>query len=264
MSRLDDAVDSRLREIREVVRSGATEMTGRVQLIDEGGGVKYAKRYGGGMSIMYPEIGRTRYAPGQWAAAVERGKGKIYRTIRTATRDELSKTISEPRRRRPEKPTVPPHDSLTKKCKTCGVPHGKSGHRFHGKGALARTHLFSFGSNPKGCCVKKNAGEGRKFLFHGSFTSLLAARRKESTVKNGFIIKRGNRYQVLSSYARRNPVSNKSQLTKIYGKVLRIEAQKTGAHHCDAECRKCGHRYFHDFKVKPSMYGLPDGTLWIK
>jgi hypothetical protein len=52
--------------------------------------------------------------------------------------------------------------------------------------------------------------------------------------------------------------------TKIYGKVLRIEAQKTGRHFCDAECKRAGHKYYHDFRVKPTMYGLPNGDILIK
>ena len=67
-----------------------------------------------------------------------------------------------------------------------------------------------------------------------------------------------NKLRVLQR--KRNP----GQATKIYGKVLRIEAQKTGKHHCDAECKRCGHRYYHDFRVKASMYGLPDGSILIK
>jgi len=57
---------------------------------------------------------------------------------------------------------------------------------------------------------------------------------------------------------------NTPRMTRIYGKVLRIEAQKTGKHNCDAACVKAQHRYYHDFKVKPSMYGLPNGDLLIK
>lgn len=60
-------------------------------------------------------------------------------------------------------------------------------------------------------------------------------------------------------FPQRNP-----PLTRIYGKVLRVEAQKTGKHVCDSGCKKAGHRYFHVFKVSPSMYGLPDGSLLIK
>lgn len=51
------------------------------------------------------------------------------------------------------------------------------------------------------------------------------------------------------------------KVVKIYGKVLRIEAQKTGPHRCDAECRKCRHKYFHDFKAPARMLGLSPGDV---
>lgn len=49
----------------------------------------------------------------------------------------------------------------------------------------------------------------------------------------------------------------------IYGNVQTIYAQKTQSHICDDECKKHGHRYFHDFHSKPKMYGLPNGDLLI-
>lgn len=61
-----------------------------------------------------------------------------------------------------------------------------------------------------------------------------------------------------------NPKSLKNpRLVKIYGRVERINAQKTQPHICDAGCKKFNHRYFHDFKPGAQMYGLPNGDILI-
>jgi len=56
---------------------------------------------------------------------------------------------------------------------------------------------------------------------------------------------------------------SRRKLTKIYGKVHRIMAEKSQQHICDAACKRAGHRYFHDFKTKPEMYGLVNGDILI-
>ncbi len=144
MTRLDQATDARMREIRDMVRSGATEMTGKTRREYEGG--KIVGRFGGGMSIMYPEL-KHAGSPAVVARAVERGRGKVYQRVRREVRRELSKYIRESRRHT-ERPVVPAHAAMTKKCKVCKVAHGKGQHRFHGEGSYHSTHLFSFGGNP--------------------------------------------------------------------------------------------------------------------
>lgn len=58
--------------------------------------------------------------------------------------------------------------------------------------------------------------------------------------------------------SKRNP-----PLTKIYGHLLEIRAQKTGNHICDTGCKRVNHCYIHKFTTKPAIYGSPDGTTLI-
>jgi hypothetical protein len=60
---------------------------------------------------------------------------------------------------------------------------------------------------------------------------------------------------------RKNPNEDE---TLIYGRLMRIEAQKTQPHRCDAACRRARHQYFHDFKKGSEIWGLPDGSLVVR
>ena len=255
MSRLEDQALYRMYLLLEMVLSGATEMTGRARREYEGG--KVVGRFGGGMTKMFPELDRLGMSPSTAAAAISKGRGKTFERIRSEfERQLIARGEARESIRREPKKTVRPHKAKTAKCKRCGQMHSKAAHRSHGKGAFHRTHLFSFGDSVK----KENFGRGKAFTFHGSYTSKLMARKKERQIPGSFIEERNGRYYVLKPKRIRNP----KKLVVIYGRVLRIEAQKVGPHHCDAECKRCNHCYVHDFRTKPTMYGQADGSLLIK
>ena len=52
--------------------------------------------------------------------------------------------------------------------------------------------------------------------------------------------------------------------TTIYGRLMRIEAQKTQKHNCDAACKEADHMYYHDFKRGTKVIGMPDGSLIMR
>ncbi len=66
----------------------------------------------------------------------------------------------------------------------------------------------------------------------------------------------------LWGFSKRNPSEKLG--TVIYGRVLMIQAQKTGPHRCDPECARCNHSYYHEFKSHAVMYGLPNGDILIR
>lgn len=142
-SRLDQSVDARLREMADVFETHRG-LTGKAKR-DTSGAV--VGRFRGSLAA-YPEVAHTGYQPGQIAKAIRRGKGVVYRRVRADVRRGLEPYFPKERKRYPERPTVPPHERLTKKCQVCGLYHGKGQHRFHGEGSFHQTHLFSF--NPRG------------------------------------------------------------------------------------------------------------------
>lgn len=109
---------------------------------------------------------------------------------------------------------------------------------------------------------KKNAGRGRAFYFLGSAKSKLAARRLEAKHPGAFIHEKDGRYYVLKPKKIR---TNPSNAIPIYGRVLRIEAEKTWPHEYGGKESSPSQKYFHEFTTKNAMiYGLPDGSLLIK
>ncbi len=343
MTRLDSAVDARLSEIRDMARSGVTERTGKSSRFQTEYGEERGRRIGG-MMAAYPEIERLGDSPKVVAAAIDRGKGKVYRRVRYAVASEMEKYFPRSRKRSPEKPTVPAHARLTKKCKTCGVMHGKGGHRFHGKGSFHQTHLFAFNPPVKirycSTADTEHKKSVRQFAHTGHYANTICLARsfkqlpanfrkgilahemghlhygkKRHTEKDAdkvFGVTRRN-YGPAKRLEYKNPRS--VGLTKIYGNVTRIflasghydlrrsprmfglpggeiwitwgnpanyprdpdnalvsrrygrvkeiQAQKTHKHRCDAGCKEMQHKYYHPFEEPNMLYQLRDGSLLV-
>jgi hypothetical protein len=90
---VDQSVDARLEAIRDSQRGGATEMTGKTRrsYVDEDNPFDVGAvsgRFGGGFlkSFGLEKVGNT---PAEIAAAVERGKGKIYDRVRKVVREQV-------------------------------------------------------------------------------------------------------------------------------------------------------------------------------
>ena len=81
---------------------------------------------------------------------------------------------------------------------------------------------------------------------------------RRKTRKYGGMASRGNP-------GKSTRVKDGKKVAHIYSRVLRIEAQKGKPHgNCDIECKKCGHKYFHDFRSakKIKMIGLHPGQVF--
>jgi len=103
--------------------------------------------------------------------------------------------------------------------------------------------------------------------LRGSFDRVFVAGKRYFKLVEGEARRRG--ILKMKTGMRGNPAkstrgSASKTVVRIYGRVLRVEAQKTGAHQCDAECRRCNHKYFHDFRVPTGvkMLGLSPGQVF--
>lgn len=148
MPTIDQVTEARLEEIRDLVRSGVTEHTGRaMRTAQEEGGEATGKRFRG-LKHAYPELYRLPWSPSEIAWIIEHPKGPRWETLYETVRDAMANFGFQAPRPRSRGPLViAPHEGRIY-CHHCREYHAKSEHRAHGKGSFHRTHLFSFGKNP--------------------------------------------------------------------------------------------------------------------
>lgn|SRR5574342_1434688 len=149
-----------------------------------------------------------------------------------------------------------PFDSYTDAKAAHAIIKSRARHKKNDGQTISAEHADVFIHNRKA----KNPGVGKSFYFLGSATSKLAARKIERKHPGSFIHEKDGRYYVLKpKKIRSNPG------VPIYGRVIRIEAEKTWPHEYGGQESKATQKYYHDFTSKNAMiYGLPDGSLLIK
>lgn len=184
MPTAEQVTEERLLAFRDLARSGITELTGQAIRSEGYGAGEFVGRHKGLKSAFPRDFNRVPDSPKQIADAIDKGAGKAYDRVYAAVLKEAEREgYQRARKRSPGKPTVPPHSGRPY-CVHCGVMHAKGQHRFHGKGAYHKTHLFSFGSNPGGFPMMTTAGAKRVFaaLMKKARERQLTAREKEALV----------------------------------------------------------------------------------
>ena len=106
--------------------------------------------------------------------------------------------------------------------------------------------------------VRKLPGGGYR-VTHDGKVSAARTTKKRATAQARLL--RGVKHGMIP---RKNPaVHRPAKPMEIYGRLLRIEAQKGPGHVCDAQCKKANHCYYHDFSRHARVFGMPDGSLRI-
>lgn len=223
-------------------------------------------------------------------ALADESRGRVHRSRFEDFELPVQEWGEAPRKRKPERPTIHPHASLSKRCKKCGVMHGKNSHRFHGRGSWLRTHLFPFKANhPMTIETARKyvayytglirhgmqlVKEERDLLIRARQVMRMARRpnpkRLRRDKKGRFILE--TEADVKAYAKRRRRMGFRTYAVKkknparpiVYHRLLRIEAQKGPGHRCDAACKRANHSYYHDFTKGAVVYGNPDGSVLVK
>lgn len=236
-------------------------------------------------------------------ALADESRGRLHRSRFDDIQLPAREWGEAPRRRKPERPTIPPHPALSKRCTKCGVMHGKNSHRFHGRGSWLRTHLFPYKSNPG---VSMTVTQAKQYVDYytglirhgmqlvkeeqqllmkarqvmrmvrrknprGTFLERLDRERRKLKRRGGLrkaiaAERRAKKRLGVKGLGKRPPARRVKNPRRpvIYHRLLRIEARKGPGHRCDAGCKKANHSYFHDFTAGAVVYGNPDGSVLVK
>jgi hypothetical protein len=217
-------------------------MTGKSRRAGGYGEGEFVGRFGG-MKPAFPELNRISDSPSVIASAIEKGKGKTFERVYFVVRDAMEREGYRPPREK-------------QKCPYCGDMYGAFDMAHHIEWHKKR------GDKPKG---RIDPHPGRSYCKHcreehtkGQHSSHGAGSFHRTHLFS--FNPRGTRRKI----HKRNPSSlSRKKVVKVYGRVLSIEAQKDGPHHCDKECRLANHKYVHDFEGRPEMFGLRPGDTFV-
>ena len=99
---LTDTINARMQQFADMIESGATERVGKsmgreVERGTTNFGTEEARRGGGGMFEMFPELESLGRSPSMIAKAIRQGKGPLFTQIREAVKGAMQDELGSMR-----------------------------------------------------------------------------------------------------------------------------------------------------------------------